>query len=153
MVTRINITIQVEIHPDYWWKGKFIAAGMIFSPELSQTIRKIPAIEKDYLAEIWNTTITNKKVEELGQHIRHGIMVFINPLVSSLSEKDYLFAGDGCFSGQDTVLNGGSPCDGADQLPDKYNSLLRCYKDAKKMKALGKKVADMYWACEPPKKI
>lgn len=42
----------MEVHEDYWWKGRFLASGFLDHPELTQVIRKVPLDEKDYLRQV-----------------------------------------------------------------------------------------------------
>jgi hypothetical protein len=122
----------------------------------------VVVVEQDYLTEkLFNETdpkyhndrkymdkLEFKYVTPMGQHIRHGMMVFINPSVASRPEHDHLFAGDGCYKLGLGNVDGGVPCSGQDRLPDKYNPLLRCFRDYERAKNLGvKNIAMMYWTC------
>jgi hypothetical protein len=66
----------------------------------------------------------------LGQHLR-GLMVFHNPMVSSLERHLHLFAGFGCFSTSSTFENqdGGVNCtEKADVIPESFRTLMNCVK-------------------------
>jgi len=132
-----------------------MSAGMVYFPELSEVVRRLPYVEKYHLMEVFNLTERfNDIIGPYGQYIEHNMMVFINPVVASLPDHDHLFAGEGCHaSGQgngDGNVDGGMPCVGedADALPDRYNSLMRCYRDTKKSKQLKLSLRQMYWTCE-----
>lgn len=153
---------QVEIHKDFWWKGRFTAAGFIFSAEVTKAIRDVANVEQYYFIEkLLNETdpifyddkrymekLLKNHVHPMGQHIRNGMMVFVNPAVASRLEHVHLFAGDGCYKLVHGNIDGGVPCTGIDRLPAEYNGLLRCYRDHERSKAIGRKdISQMYWTC------
>lgn len=148
----LAILVQVEVHGDYWWKGRFIAAGMVYFQELTEVIRRIPYMEKYKLLEVFNMTERyNGVIGPYGQYIEHQMMVFINPIVASLPQHDHIFSGEGCHTSVYNNADGGVPCKGQDVLPEKYNSLMRCFRDPKKMALHKLNLRDMYWTCHKRK--
>lgn len=132
--------------------GRFMAAGFAHFPDLTKVIRKIPLDEKDFLREAWNvSSIFEPQVGAVGQYIFTSMEVYLNPAVASLPEHDHLFAGDGCYKEHYSNIDGGAICTGEDSLPERYDSLLRCFKDVTKMQVLQKSIEDMYWTCMPRK--
>lgn len=81
--------------------------------------------------------------------------MFVNPRVASLPQHHHLFGGDGCFNevvdNRDggklrrsfkiimMSFNLGSPCVGADILPAKYESILKCFRTTKDLEDSSKK--------------
>ncbi len=105
---------HVEIREPWWWRGRFTAAGFVYSEELTTRVRHAAAA-------------TN--VRGSGMRIAGRMMVFINPSVASLPEHDHLFAGDGCIFKDETDL----PCNNrykwfteVDNVPAQYQALLTC---------------------------
>jgi len=103
---------HVEVHPHPWWRARFEAQGFVFSEDLTQRARM--------MATIRNGTAG------AGQHLSHGVRVFINPTVAGLPNHHHLFAGHGCYGGSIDNRKGGKECEGADALPTDYHSLLDC---------------------------
>jgi hypothetical protein len=125
-----------------------MSAGMIYFDELSNLIRKLVLDEKELYREMFNaTSIFDPRFSSIGQHIQHGIMVFVNPYVAALPGHHHLFSGDGCYKGSLANIDGGEPCTGEDMILAQYDTLLRCYKNEAKAKAIGKSMNDMYWTC------
>lgn len=89
----------------------------------------------------------NNFYDEIGEHIHFTMRVYINPTIASLPKHDHLFSGDGCYKNELNNRDGGTPCLGEDKLPDKYNSLIRCYRDKKASIAKGIPMEEMYWNC------
>lgn len=103
---------HVEVHEDWWWIGRFTALGFVYSKELTTFSRK--------QAENQATTI------EEAQHIRHRLLVFVNPKVASLKRHHHIFGGNGCFKSIVDNRDGGLRCKAPDTLPMEYESLLQC---------------------------
>lgn len=83
---------HVEVHSSEWWIVRMEAMGFRYSDILTKEIRK--KVDDDHLRE----DLTDKMKKGIGQHIWGSMLVFINPLVSSLEEHAHLFAEHGCHS-------------------------------------------------------
>ena len=103
---------HVEVHEDWWWIGRLSAVGFEYSKELTMMSRKQAENQA-------------KTIEE-AQHIRHRLLVFINPRVAAMKRHHHLFGGNGCHKRVVDNRDGGSPCKDADALPRDYESLLQC---------------------------
>ena len=89
---------HVEVHAQWWWKARFAAYGMQYLRDVTRDIHQVTMWEKHYLKRLWDAkSVHDHRVGTYGQHLTHGLMVFINPEVASLPEHDHLFSGDGCY--------------------------------------------------------
>jgi len=122
---------HVEVNADWWWRGRFISNGFVFSQELTDIVRSV-CTTGDHFEN------TN------AQLLKARLLVFINPAVASLEQHDHLFGGHGCFSGENDNRDGGAPCTGSDSLPSQYQSLLNCKKNRKNDKMEWR---DVPWDC------
>lgn len=117
---------HVEIHPKEWWRIRMEAQGFVYSEILSSQTAKAADIEfnsQDYIT---------RKEKGLGQYLRLGMFVFINPKVASLSNHHHLMGGYGCYGGVANNWDGGLPCEKDEHvMPSDYLSLLDCKLDQK----------------------
>lgn len=127
---------HVEVHQDWWWKGRFQSAGFIYSEDLTAIIRlqAKKRFEKGQVTE-----------DYAGQHIFYNMLVFINPKVASLPQHKHLFGGHGCFSGVYGNRNGGVGCAAPDNLPKEFQSLIDCTRSADESK--DEKWEEAEWTC------
>jgi SAM-dependent methyltransferase len=143
---------HVEVHAQWWWKARFAAYGMQYLRDVTRDIHQVTMWEKHYLKRLWDAkSVHDHRVGTYGQHITHGLMVFINPEVASLPEHDHLFSGDGCYDAKWGVGNtfGGEPCiSKEDILPERYIPLLRCTRTEEDAEVLGIKHDQLWWQCE-----
>ena len=72
---------HVEVHQEWWWISRFRAQSFVFDPELTEIIRS--NAEADKKASDKTLTTSSGEKNQLGQHIRATMMVFINPKVTS----------------------------------------------------------------------
>jgi SAM-dependent methyltransferase len=125
---------HVEVHEKWWWRSRMIAAGFIFSNDLTKIVRAHAEVDQ-----------RSKKAAE---HIVHGMDVFINPRVAGLPQHRHLFGGKGCYDDgpRASVDNqhGGKACNGVDALPKEYESLLDCFRQ----RETGRKFSTIPWVCE-----
>lgn len=127
---------HVEVHNgDWWWHGRFLAAGFVHLPELEKMTKAIIEANLTHPGD-------NEYLAEPHRGINLGSMhIFINPSVASLPQHHHLFGGNGCFKTTLNNADGGKPCEGVDKLPEAYQSLLDCYRhqtdgDVDKVEAL-----------------
>ena len=114
---------HVEVHNgDWWWHGRFLAAGFVHLPELEKMVSAVVRAnftQKD----------DPKYIEQWDRGRRLANMhIFVNPSVASLPQHRHLFGGNGCYKGAINNADGGAPCEGVDRLPEEYQSLLDCYR-------------------------
>ena len=111
------------------------ANGFVYSDALTKLVRKEARLERK---------LNNGK---FGTHIALTMQVFLNPVVAGLPEHQHIFAGQGCFNdiGEEYEMlfnnGGGLPCTGADELPQRFESLLNCNRTIEKGKPPG------LWSC------
>lgn len=105
---------HVEVRESWWWRGRFEAAGFLYSQDLTTLVRNAAAATS---------------ARGSGLRIVKRMMVFINPAVASLFEHEHLFSGDGCLFNQFR----GVSCDErfkwfseVDVLPEAHVPLIQC---------------------------
>lgn len=103
----------MEVHEEWWWRNRLEAQGFRYAIDLTQIARQ---------------QATNAAESETdAQHLRHRLLVFINPKVAALPKHHHLFGGHGCFGSVIDNRDGGMPCMGTeDILPERYQSLMNC---------------------------
>ena len=109
----------MEVHNgDWWWHGRFLAAGFVHLPELEKMV-----------SAVVNANFSKEEDPEWDRGRNLASMhIFVNPSVASLPQHHHLFGGNGCFKGALNLADGGVPCEGVDRLPEAYQSLLDCYR-------------------------
>lgn len=85
---------------------------MIYFDDLTKLVQYLTISEKPLLKELFkpNGNMTEELVEwidSVGMHILFNMLVFINPMVSSLPEHEHLYAGEGCFKEEVHNRDGG----------------------------------------------
>ena len=131
---------HVEVHEEWWWRNRLEAQGFKYSIDLTQLARQ----QAD----------NGAKSETDAQHLRHRLLVFINPKVAALPKHHNLFGGNGCFGSIIDNRDGGAPCTGnGDILPEKYQSLMNCsrFVDVSKLKTKEEKGSawqKAVWKCK-----
>ena len=134
---------HVEVRPEWWWTSRVQAAGFIYDHAMSKTIRK------QALNDWSNYQRTTGNVTTMGQHIR-GMMVFVNPVVSSLERHGHLFNGFGCFKSEFEGGDGGLNCTDSDMdiIPPSHRPLINCIKQKSELDIKEKKgFDDLNWIC------
>lgn len=128
---------HVEVHEKWWWRSRMIAAGFIFSNDLTKLVRAHAEVDQ--------------RGKQAAEHIVHGMDVFINPRVAGLPQHRHLFGGKGCYDDgpRASVDNqhGGKACDGVDALPVEYESLLDCSR-TRDSNDRGRRFITIPWVCE-----
>lgn len=80
---------HVEIHQEWWWISRFRVHSFVFDRELTEIIRS--HAEADKRASDKTLSKENQVKNQLGQHIRATMMVFVNPKVNFLTAM-YVFS-------------------------------------------------------------
>lgn len=115
---------HVEVHEEWWWRNRLTAQGFVYSIDLTMLARQ----QADNAA----------KTETESQHLRHRLLVFINPKVAALPKHHHIFGGHGCFGDVIDNRDGGKACMAhEDILPESYQSLMNCsrYADVKRLRS------------------
>ena len=74
---------HVEIHQEWWWISRFRVQNFVFDRELTEIIRN--HADADKRASDKTLSKENQVKNQLGQHIRATMMVFVNPKVNFLN--------------------------------------------------------------------
>lgn len=149
---------HVEVHEEWWWRGRMAAQGFVYSEELT-TLARLQAQNGISLHahEMRGDSENFKEHKFHAQHIWTRMLVFINPTVASLPEHHHIFGGDGCFNNIVDNRDGGLPCGlrqaydakgigPGDKLPGRYQSILKCVRSTQKMSDKGD-WAHAIWEC------
>lgn len=87
---------HTEVHDDEWWINRFQMYGFVYSPELTERVRKAARDENRKNIKLPHDESHNYNA----QHVWLSMMVFINPPVASRIEHSHLLAEPGCFKGR-----------------------------------------------------
>lgn len=140
--TVCSFNSTVILFDSRWWYGRFIAAGFIHLPELEDIVHQI--VRTNYTSK---EEIARGTPWDMGRNLG-DIMIFMNPSVASLPQHHHLFGGNGCYNGVINNADGGIPCTGVDALPEKYSSLLDCYRHHFKYENDVNKLEPLFLTCK-----
>jgi len=115
---------HVEVHETGWWVAKMEGYGFVYSPFFTQKVKDEAKREK-------KDQVMSPKANETynAQHVWLNMMVFINPVVASLTEHQHLFAEGGCYVDKKDRVLITRDCDGRNEkdvesiMPKEFISL------------------------------
>jgi hypothetical protein len=108
---------HVEVHEDAYWIEKMTMFGFLYSPMLTETLRKT-AISEQATGFAPNGLYLN------AQHLCLSMQVFVNPTVASLPQHAHLMAELGCYLNTEKGVTYKRECDSGDDPAAKLESIL-----------------------------